>query len=115
MIQDGHLTVRHLRAHPCPPKVEVIKRKDEEFRVLPKRWIRLPQEVREQGTEVRIDAFSISIYYFLTFAGGLLSREISAGSTIIIRSIKTAPVLPEMSEAAIYAVMTRIMLRRLTS
>jgi hypothetical protein len=26
---------------------------------------------REQGTEVKIDAFSISICYFFTFAGGL--------------------------------------------
>jgi hypothetical protein len=36
----------------------------------------LPAEVREQGTEVRIDAFSISIYYFLSFAGGLLIHNL---------------------------------------
>jgi hypothetical protein len=35
------------------------------------------------------------------------------GSTTIIVSARIMNALPEMSEAAIYAVMTRIMLRRL--
>jgi putative transposase len=63
-------------------KVEVIKRKDEGFRVLPKRWI------------VERTFGWLNHYHRLD-----QDRE----------------KLPEMSEAAIYAVMTRIMLRRLTS
>lgn len=63
-------------------KVEVIKRSDKDFQVLPKRWI----------VERTFGWFNS--YHRLS---------------------KDYEKLPEMSEAAIYAVMTRIMLRRLTS
>jgi putative transposase len=63
-------------------QVEVIKRKEEGFRVLPKRWI----------VERTFGWFN---HYH--------------------RLDKDREKLPEMSETAIYAVMTRIMLRRLTS
>ncbi|MFS0518900.1 IS5 family transposase [Nostoc sp. UIC 10607] len=60
--------------------VEVIRRTDQEFKVLPKRWV-----------------------VERTFAWFNQYRRLS----------KDYERLPEMSEAAIYAVMTRIMLRRL--
>ncbi len=60
--------------------VEVIRRTDKEFKVLPKRWV-----------------------VERTFAWFNQYRRLS----------KDYERLPEMSEAAIYAVMTRIMLRRL--
>lgn len=60
--------------------VEVIRRTDQEFKVLHKRWV-----------------------VERTFAWFNQYRRLS----------KDYECLPEMSEAAIYAVMTRIMLRRL--
>jgi putative transposase len=63
-------------------RVEVIKRKEEGFGILPKRWI----------VERTFGWFN---HYH--------------------RLDKDREKLPEMSEAAIYAVMTRIMLRRLTA
>jgi putative transposase len=63
-----------------PAHVEVIRRTDQEFKVLPKRWV-----------------------VERTFAWFNQYRRLS----------KDYERLPEMSEAAIYAVMTRIMLRRL--
>ena len=60
--------------------VEVIRRTDQEFQVLPKRWV-----------------------VERTFAWFNQYRRLS----------KDYERLPKMSEAAIYAVMTRIMLRRL--
>lgn len=63
-------------------RVEVIKRSDSKFQVLPKRWI------------VERTFGWLNSYHRLS---------------------KDYEKLPEMSEAAIYAVMTRLMLRRLTS
>ncbi|WP_148125601.1 transposase, partial [Nostoc sp. PCC 7120 = FACHB-418] len=60
--------------------VEVIRRTNQEFQVLPKRWV-------VERTFGRLNQY----------------RRLS----------KDYEHLPEMSEAAIYAVMTRIMLRRL--
>lgn len=60
--------------------VEVIRRTDQEFQVLPKRWV-----------------VERTFGWFNQYRG--LSKDYER--------------LPEMSEAAIYAVMTRIMLRRL--
>ncbi len=62
--------------------VEVIRRTEQEFRILPKRWV------------VERTFGWLNQYHRLS---------------------KDYEHLPEMSEAAIYAVMTRIMLRRLVS